>query len=127
MEKYILIGILVGLIAETIASYLKLWFYRHEIFRISNVTLVFGVLCGLLTYRAVTSGSLIDAIFAMGIFGLCYELVNLYAAHAWHFPASRFPWFKGRVAVIATTAAWASVPAIIYFLATSLQRLFGWS
>lgn len=121
MALYILIGIIIGIITEIIAYVLKLWFYRHPAFQVSNVTLVFGLLCGLLTYHAAESGNLSYAIIAMGVFGLFYELANLHVFHLWRFPAKTMPWLKGHLAVLVTSAAWAGIPVMIYGLARQLQ------
>lgn len=113
MWLYILLGIIVGIIAELLAYTLKLWLYKHALFWVSNVLLMFGVVGGVMSYTAMQQGNLALAVFAMGMLGLVYEVVNIYKLKLWTFPAKTIPWLKGNTAVVATTAAWAGVPVLV--------------
>ena len=122
MLRCILIGLLLGVVSETLARLLNLWRYHHTQTPILNVIGMFGLIMGGLGSLVPEIGW-VRAAAAGGVAGLLYEVINLRILHWWYFPNERMGFIAGHTAIIAVlTVLWAAAPVIIATANASLPH-----
>jgi hypothetical protein len=125
--RCIVIGMLIGVIAEIIARVLRLWLFRHPLLALLNVLVVYGLIMGALASRIRPLGALLTFAIAAAV-GLAYELANLQFLRFWRFPDERDDGSAGRAAmVLVISLLWGLVPLITARAEIGLRRgnLFG--
>jgi hypothetical protein len=111
--RYVIIGIVIGAIAELGARSLRLWVYRRPQYPIVNVVVVFGIIMGSIAGLVPRLGLTLAFIVACAV-GLLWEIVNLTRLHWWSFPGERVAFIHGHAAVVVViTLLWGFVPLLI--------------
>ena len=113
MLRCVIIGIIIGAVAELGARWLKLWVYRRSQYPIVNVVAVFGIIMGSLAALVPSLGLVVAFVIAFAV-GLLYEIVNLTRLHWWSFPGERVAFIHGHAAIVVAIALlWGFVPLLI--------------
>jgi hypothetical protein len=111
--RCVIIGMIVGTVAEIGARWLQLWMYRRPQYPVVNVVAVFGIIMGSLAALVPSIGVGVAFVIAFAV-GLLYEIVNLARLHWWSFPGERVAFIHGHAAVVMMMALlWGSVPLLI--------------
>ena len=113
MLRCVIIGIIVGAVAELGARWLQLWVYRRPHYPIVNVVVVFGIIMGSLAALVPGLGVTLVFVIAFAV-GLLYEIVNLTQLHWWSFPGERVAFVHGHATIVVAIAVlWGFVPLLI--------------
>jgi hypothetical protein len=111
--RCVIIGMVIGAVAEFGAGSLQLWVYRRLHFPIVNVVAVFGIIMGSIAALVPLLGLALAFVIAFAV-GLLCEVVNLTRLHWWSFPGERVAFIHGHAAVVVMLALlWGSVPLLI--------------
>ena len=113
MLRCVIIGIVIGAVAELGARWLKLWVYQRPHYPIVNVVAIFGIIMGSIAALVPSLGVVLAFVIAFGV-GLLYEIVNLTHLHWWSFPGERVAFVHGHAAIVVAMALlWGFVPLLI--------------
>lgn len=113
MLRCVIIGIVIGAVAELGARWLQLWVYRRPHYPIVNVVAVFGIIMGSIAALVPSLGIALAFVIAFAV-GLLCEIVNLTQLHWWSFPGERVAFIHGHAAIVVAMALlWGFVPLLI--------------
>lgn len=108
MIEQIAIGIVAGIVVESIAKKYRIWIYRSTSIQISNIVLVFGIAAGVVA-SSIENYWLMFLL--MTLFGYVYELVNIFFCHWWRFENDRIGVIRGNAAIcVALAFVWGVLP-----------------
>lgn len=106
-----LTGIVIGVVSEAFANLLSLWRYKKIQYPISNIIVMFGLVCGLIAFFV---DSLWVQFLIMAGIGVLYEILNFKVLDWWEFKDDKMLFIKGKVMITAVLAVtWGLIPVFI--------------
>lgn len=117
-----LVSMGLGLTVETVAALLGIWAYKGQIAPILNVTVMFGMVQGLLIVGQVAPlappENIMPLLMLLGLLtGMLFEASNHFVLKTWYWTNESLWFMSSRLRqTVGIGAAWALVPPVIYAL-----------